>query len=106
LAKNKAVIGYECELKLIFAAMKKYLFFFVFCFGLMAGQQDNPFYGETDKADNDVTQAEGENPGGPPGETKDEDAVPINSHLGFLLVVALAATYYYGRKLTSVQGKD
>ncbi len=86
--------------------MKKYLFFFVFCFGLMAGQQDNPFYGETAEADKSVTQAEARGPGGPDGGTTHEDAVPINSHLGFLLVVALAATYYYGRKLTSVQGKD
>ncbi len=84
--------------------MKKYLFFFVFSFGLMAGQQDNPFYGEEEQANNYSESKINEgNPGNPP---TGEDAVPINSHLGFLLVVALAAIYYYGRKLTSVQGKD
>ncbi len=91
--------------------MKKYLFFFVFCFGLMAGQQDNPFYGNQNNNSAASSEASyssdgGNNVSNPPGGTKDEDAVPINSHLGFLLVVALAATYYYGRKLTSVQGKD
>lgn len=83
--------------------MKKYLFFFVFCFGLMAGQQDNPFYGDTHEADKNVTQAEGRGPGGAPG---DDDPVPIDNYLGFLLVVALAATYYYGRRLHPVQSKD
>ncbi len=86
--------------------MKKYLFFFVFSFGLVAGQQDNPFYGETAEADKSITQAEAGGPGGPDGGTTDEDAVPINSHLGFLLVVALAATYYYGRKLHPAQSKN
>ncbi len=83
--------------------MKKYLFFFVFSFGLVAGQQDNPFYGENNDSEVKERTAQDNGPGNTPG---DGDPVPIDNYLGYLLVVALAATYYYGRKLHPAQSKN